>query len=336
MLDSRLYAFAPDVDRGRFLDERVRRLLAASLGHVFAAVEDHVSVDRVAAARLLRRIRRTRVDPGLMALYTELVSAVADNELDAIEGLLGQLLALPAPTTDSVAIVTLSDEALGTQQAARYHRLLNDDAELEFPAGPVAAAEHARAAQGIMSGLALLQAHVPELAGEILALVNQLVLVESKVDPNDKEALVFDGASSFYLWGALLLNAERLSDPLQIAAALTHEAAHSLLFGLTLGSPLVSNGEEERYDSPLRHDPRPMDGLVHATYVLARMTWCMRSLAQSSGLSEAQRERAQAEATKYQRDYQQGYAVVRDHARFTPIGQAAFTAAAEFMATLDA
>jgi HEXXH motif-containing protein len=58
---------------------------------------------------------------------------------------------------------------------------------------------------------------------------------------------------------------------------LTHEAAHSLLLGYTLGAPLVESDPAERFSSPLREDLRPMDGIVHATYVLARMHYIIAS-----------------------------------------------------------
>ncbi len=56
-------------------------------------------------------------------------------------------------------------------------------------------------------------------------------------------------------------------------AALLHETAHQLLFGLSLDQPVVENDVEERYASPLRPDPRPMDGIFHATFVCARMRY---------------------------------------------------------------
>ncbi len=64
------------------------------------------------------------------------------------------------------------------------------------------------------------------------------------------------------------------------------------------------------------------------------MAWCMHAMAQSSNLTAEQRERAAGAGAKYQAEYGQGFALVREHARFTPVGQAAFAGAAEFMATL--
>jgi HEXXH motif-containing protein len=46
-----------------------------------------------------------------------------------------------------------------------------------------------------------------------------------------------------------------------VAEVLTHEAGHSLLFGLTVDEPLVLNLDDVLYPSPLREDPRPMDDI---------------------------------------------------------------------------
>jgi len=35
--------------------------------------------------------------------------------------------------------------------------------------------------------------------------------------------------------------------------------------------PLVLNADTERYSAPIRPDPRPLFGIFHATFVLARM-----------------------------------------------------------------
>jgi hypothetical protein len=46
---------------------------------------------------------------------------------------------------------------------------------------------------------------------------------------------------------------------------LAHESSHNLLFGFSADESLVENSPEELFPSPLRMDPRPMDGICHAT-----------------------------------------------------------------------
>lgn len=52
---------------------------------------------------------------------------------------------------------------------------------------------------------------------------------------------------------------------------LIHETAHLHLDQLMEFDPIVNNNEKERFNSPLREDLRPMRGVFHATFVLARL-----------------------------------------------------------------
>lgn len=140
----------------------------------------------------------------------------------------------------------------------------------------------------------------------------------------------------FLAWGAVLLNVDEMPDRLTMAETLAHETGHNLLSGFTGGRPLVENDPAERYDSPLRLDPRPMDGIVHATYVLARMHYCLERLLQSGLLSDQEGVTATAAIAQRRRAFGAGLDVVDRHARFTPIGRAAFEPARQYMADVRA
>ena len=74
-----------------------------------------------------------------------------------------------------------------------------------------------------------------------------------------------------------------------------------------------------------------MDGIVHATYVLARMHYCIERLLASDALNLE--ERAALETTQLRRraEYKAGLEVVTAHARFTPTGRALFDGAQRYM-----
>jgi HEXXH motif-containing protein len=178
--------------------------------------------------------------------------------------------------------------------------------------------------------IAMLQQAAPELAGEICGLASEVIFVDSL--PRAGESAL-ESASTFYLWGAVFLNAKAFPDRVAMAEALTHEGAHALLHGLMLGSPLVENDEYERYSSPLRPDARPLEGVVHATYVLARMHYCVEQLLRSGCLTDAERAQASAALAAHKAAYRDGLATVAAHARFTAAGAAIFDAARDYMRT---
>ncbi len=129
----------------------------------------------------------------------------------------------------------------------------------------------------VTEALAMLETGLPDLAGEIRSIVHEMLFAQAP----EGAVTEFDGASHYQFWGLLLLNPRHHRTPLAVAEVLAHEAGHSLLFGLTVDEPLVTNPDTELYPSPLRRDPRPMDGIYHATFVSARMAWAMEGLAES-------------------------------------------------------
>jgi hypothetical protein len=74
-----------------------------------------------------------------------------------------------------------------------------------------------------------------------------------------------------------------------------------------------------------------MDGVVHATYVIARMHYTVTRLL-DSGLLTDEEEQAALEAQKRNaRHYADGWAVIDTNAQWTPAGKAALTAARAYM-----
>jgi hypothetical protein len=154
---------------------------------------------------------------------------------------------------------------------------------------------------------------------------HQLVLVENAdSDPGHG----FGGGSSYQLWGALALDVGESRSPLIMAETLAHEATHSFLFGDTIEDPLVFNPEVDLYKSPLRTDPRPMDGIYHATFVSARIHHLMDTLTRWPGLAEDDRELAGKARDLAAEKFRAGLDVVEEFGDLSPTGAALMDAAA--------
>jgi len=321
------FAFAPDAARAAVLDQAAREGLAASLASVFEALDGAVEIDPGQAAVLLRALEAGPAPPAVFAAYVELVTALFDDrEAEAPRHVADLLRSLPFAPQEQ-RILTLDDADLGAGQAARYARLFIDD--LAFDLEPVVATARADAEARLTAALDLLAEGAPGIRAEMDALVRQIVLVSAAVRP---DRIAFGGASTFSLWGALAINADRLGGRLETAVSLAHEAAHSLLFGLTLGGRLVENDDETLHPSPLRRDPRPLEGVAHAAYVTARMAYALRALLASDALTMAERGEARDLLAGYEHAARQGFETVMVHARFTPAGAAAFEGLRAYLA----
>jgi HEXXH motif-containing protein len=290
-----------------------------------AAVADALDVRGGPRADLLARVAAAPVAPAVFGVYTELVEAIYAEDLDATADLSKQLFAPGFGSAAEQRIVNLSDDDLGAGQADRYRRLVDEDQEYGAALRAVDRMQIEPAAARVREGLALLDQAEPELAGEVRALIREVVLVETPADG------IFNGASSFHLWGALFLNPAAHPTRIEMCEVLAHESGHAILFGMSLGEQLVKNEATARYASPLRSDPRPMDGVVHATYVLARMYYTMTRLLASKLLTDEERTLATARREQHGQGFEDGLVSLDANAEWTPEGAAAFAAARGYM-----
>lgn len=317
--------FAPSAARGAALDATVRAHLADSLHAIAEAAEDALC-DRAAIAALAEAVAAHPVRSAAMVRYTEAVTAVTAEDAEESLRCLAAL-ADPALRARSVPrLVTLRDADLGPGGAAAYRRVMDDDPENPLKVLPLDDADLPAATAQVAEAMALLD---DAFRAEIEALVPEILAVR----PLPGEKLQFDGATSFYLWGCIALNLGTRRSPLALATALAHESGHAVLFGMTLGGPVVSNPDEERHASPLREDPRPMEGIAHATWVLARMHLAVAGMLDSGKLDAAQRAMAAQSLQSIARDYAAGLSVMAAGARFTEAGAAAFAPAEAYMAS---
>jgi hypothetical protein len=325
--NEQLLYFHPEPERGRFLYLRVKERLAHSFRQIADASSSVAEIDETHLSAFLDSVSRSRkVSPRFFAIYHEMLVAVDQDDIDSLSSLFAELVAPDSPS-DGVPSYNLTDEDLGLGNAARYQRWADLDPKNPLSLVPLSSSEYVRIAATASDAFALMDAGAPEVSGELRSLLAEVVFAGGAI--GDK--LMFHGISSFYLWGTILINAESHKTPLELVQTLAHESSHMHLFAVALDSPLVNNPEEERYQSPLRIDPRPMDGIYHATYVTARMHYVLSRLLASGVLSPAQAEEAKASSANHVKSYREGYDVVSSHGDLTELGQALLRSANDYM-----
>ncbi len=330
-------AFEPDAARALRLDQSIRLRLADSLAAIAGACAGHLAWQPQMLARLLASLRSAPVRPAIFALHAGLAEAVFANDLAAAQTWLDRLISLPEPTALSrqsgADIFTLADHHLGPGMARLYEaEILTADPDAAHLPFDSAAYDRALAACG--GARRLLAAAAPALAAEMNALTREIILAHRLVAGQPDGALT--GASAFFLWGAAFIKFTGQPDRLALAEAMVHEAAHMLLFGFTEGAPLVTNPAQSRYPSPLREDERPMDGLVHAAYVLCRLCYYYIQMLKSGMLTGDETISAGAALAQYRSQFRQADAIISREAIFTQTGAAAYQAARHWMLAMDA
>jgi HEXXH motif-containing protein len=318
----------PDPMRAAALDIRMRERLADSLTYIRTQAGVHLTFPQPAFERLLTRLGTGPVSSQVFALYYDLVLTIGQGNLDEAQRCIDELVGLDGDAPYGPVIVPLKDQQTD-RTAGRFRRFVDTDPETRFTILPPSAEKVDACRKRIESAFVLLDRASPALSDEIRTLLREIVLA---VAPDDPDAMLFDGASSFMLWGALVLNADSYQNDLDMVQVLAHESGHNLLFGLCADGSLIENDDSERYPSPVRRDPRPMDGIVHAAFVIARMHQAVRALLDSDAVEIPERADAQTVLTNLQRSFSQAMETIDEHAILTPLGRSVMDGARAYMA----
>jgi HEXXH motif-containing protein len=259
-------------------------------------------------------------------LYSDTVLAIEQDDLATASSYLREMLNYGAPASE-LRIKDITDPSKDPI-AARYAQFINTDESLKIEVFPPSHEASATCRALIRHAFELMERGDPDLAAEIRALLREIVLGAGSLD---KSIMTFDGASAFMLWGAIIINSNQRTDELAMVQMLAHESSHNLLFGLSSDEPLVDNPPDETYSSPLRRDPRPMDGIYHATFVTARMYRAVWQLLKSGILSAEQRQTAEKELAVNRRLFESGIETVDKYAVLTPLGREIMAGAKAYM-----
>jgi HEXXH motif-containing protein len=132
--------------------------------------------------------------------------------------------------------------------------------------------EIARHTENIVAALELIRTHDNELFEEIAFFVSEIKLFDGRVLRGDSSSTAF---------GAIWLRIPEKEDD-QVGYWLehiAHEVSHLRLTAMIFFVPVVLNPASEcKYRAPIRDDPRPMPGIMQASFVLARMSRLFRRL----------------------------------------------------------
>jgi HEXXH motif-containing protein len=311
--DAPPWALAPSPERAGAIDEGLRLRLADSLAYL--ADLAGADLGRDALAGLEAKLRAGPVSPWVFCLYSRLVAELAKNGGGAAATFVAIARAGDFPADPGA--VPFLDPAVYDSWWDHYRVLLDTDPRRPFKPQACGQAMFSLCRQEIAGALALMQHANPVLHAEVSKLLRMIVLAAPESPDLDH---LFNGASTFFLWGATFFNAELRRTPISLVDLLVHESSHVLLFGLAAETALVRNSGDERYSSPLRADPRPIDGIFHACFVATRVHLAMARLLASGALGPEHVEEAE-----YRRDHNGNAArislgILNEHARLTELG----------------
>jgi HEXXH motif-containing protein len=254
-----------------------------------------------------------RLAPFLFGLHQDLRAALVAQDRAAVLSLLDQLVLLVQSGEHHCGARTLrSREQTAVDRVVAGVVAVSYGAEGESYAPLLSVAEEQRTQvlDRAQAGADLLAQADPDLSGEADELLSDLVVARGGPE----------GITSLKFFGCAQIRVPDLESgaaaQLYFTENIVHETSHLTMYAMMNIDPMMANAELGRYTSPLRRDPRPLYGIYHATFVLARLTRLYSRLAAADHAPSAPALR-----DEQRKKFYDGYNTLAANADFTPAGR---------------
>lgn len=262
-----------------------------------------------------------RFDPNCYAAYWKLARALESREPNEIRTELRDVAhALSAPyVAPGLVLNTLDLQRLADRQIKIYVEGPEGPADREGNRALMEAMPRARAAvqhERMRSALALIEEHDPEVYSEFEEYVSSSAVFQGRIAR---------GITSVRAFGRVYLRepdsdeAGRQESVAYYVSHLVHETSHLHLHTMMLSDPMVLNPDSERFEAPIRWDPRPIYGIYHASFVLSRMLRVFRRWSARDDSSVVR-----SHLTQYEGMFEKGQRVLGANATMTDAGRELF------------
>ena len=306
----------PCVKRGSYLKENFRSSLFLSLNHLLEVAQEAINTDL--SDKIVEKLNLLSSEKNLSSfLYGYnymLIKSIKANDVTHVRFLLESFCNQNFIINDKFIYYNDFDVA--------RKEILKEICSFELPYSlsfhNLSPLDFEKTKKIIKQGLELLALNLPDWYAEITLLVSEILILNTDN---------LRAGSSFDLFGLIYINfdykAEKLTD---IISFIIHESAHLYIFLLSLKDPLVLNPPEERYQPPsaknaLRMDKRPVIGIFHATFVLARIIHVLQRLCDSKIIPESEITYCYELMEAYKIRFLWGYDTIEQYGKLTKLGR---------------
>lgn len=262
----------PCSNRAALLCTDLNNKLCQSLNHIIEVNASAGHLENVVnLAEIKKKINNihlsSKSSPCFYALNTLLVQCCYGNTKDSIQTLVSLLSEIS--NNSEVQFTQFNDYIVEVQEILRTFILQ------ELPKSAAITSENKIPAEKthkiVKEALEFIQLHNIEYYKEMMVFVSEFMILSSK----DLKA-----GSSFDLFGMIYINENNADKSiLNMCETLIHEAAHLHLYSVLVNDPLTLNENDKLYYSPIKKRERPMAGVYHAAFVLARVVNFLQSVA---------------------------------------------------------
>jgi hypothetical protein len=310
----------PDAARDGNLRTEVNRRFLTS----FSGLLDDISaagLKTVPFREKLDNIDASRKISGMChVIYDRVLSAARQDDPGEVERILNCFLEIPDRVENARVIGWYLDG-----YSIPLHELYFDACDdsflntygIHFDGENNSPEEYAQARAALRQALEKMEATAPEIYGEFNTLISDVMALHSPT---------MNAATSICALGIIRVSQLRTGQTwTRYLENLVHEAAHHHLNYVLFSDPVILNEDSGRYSSPLRREKRPLSGIYHAMFVLARTMYMIRVLQKHPDFDPETDSIASAynnagNSSSFEQKFQDCWTVLKDHAKLTTVG----------------
>ena len=316
-----LFTASPVKANADSLNEITKDTICQKLSSIIYQIGEQININFAQEIEKIRTIKTSIIDPTLFYYYFRLKEAIQSEALDQI--------------LDTISLLVQHTKVASREPNTKYpivSSVLEQEWEKELFINKTR--KDIISEFGIKNGFEVIRpVFLEEMTNQESNIKAALEILEETDDIHKYVATnylnaikVFDGTIRGFSYQAAYGNIyiripqNNIDNTLYYLEHIVHECAHQYLFALQIFDPVVLNDVSELYDAPIRIQKRPMNGIFHACFVLARMVRCFRKaehMLENSTYSEF--------INRIDNWFNSSYRTVNEYAKLTENGQRVFS-----------
>lgn len=311
----------PEVGRALILTSLFNSSLIESLNYLFRACEEvfSPSLFNKVTEKINSLNPQKKLSSRLNVLHSDLASSVQSEDVERVEIIANKLVEDNFEVSDFEFI---NIDHLDSYYTPLIKNICKQEVPEKVEFYPLLQNEFEHMKAETFRGLNTIKDVCPDYFEEATSLINEILFLKAERLRHGSSLNSFGliYRNYFFRW-------EHLTDTIDI---IIHELSHIYLFLLNMRDSIIVNSMD-LHDSPLRVDKRPLIGIYHAAFVLARVIDVLTKCIENDAIPKDERTYCCELIEAHRTRFQMGMSVLNIHAQMTPLGQALIVSASQLV-----